>query len=59
MKHYTKDIGTIVSIPNGDIAMIEGYHKTTGEYSVYFFTKVEGKRREMFKPKELRFLKEQ
>ena len=59
MKHYTKDIGTIVSIPNGDTAMIEGYHTTTGEYSVYFFTKVEGKRRKMFKPKELRFLNEQ
>ena len=59
MKHYTKDIGTLVSIPNGDIAMIEGYHKTNGQYSVYFFAKVDGKKRRLFKPEELRFLNEQ
>ena len=59
MKHYTKDIGTIVGIPSGGIAIIEGYHTTTGQYSVYFFAKVEGKKRELFKPEELRFLNEQ
>ena len=56
MKHYTKNIGTIVSIPSGQVAMIEGYHNGTGEYSVYFFTKLNGKRREMYKPEELKFL---
>ena len=59
MKNYTKDIGTIVSIPGGNIAMIEGYHHTTGKYSVYFFTKIGDKKRELFKPAELRFLNDQ
>jgi len=56
VKHYTKNIGTIVSIPCGQLAMIEGYYACSGEYSVYFFVKSDGKRRGVYKPEELKFL---